>query len=143
MAQVEREMSRVLDLALAGSGDVSVVAEALRVKEREKITLQAKLEHLDGLRQAADAFDPVMWMRDITALLETLPVSFGIAVDPDGARQLLREVLPTLLKVTSDENGVGWTFEAEAQFNERGLREAAHRIKGQLSVDPLKMVPGA
>jgi hypothetical protein len=143
LAQVEREMSRVLDLALAGSGDVSVVAEALRVKEREKITLQAKLEHLDGLRQAADAFDPVVWMRDITALLETLPVSFGIAVDPDGARRLLREVLPTLLKVTPDENGVGWTFEAEAQFNKRGLREAAHRIKGQLSVDPLKMVPGA
>jgi hypothetical protein len=141
LAQVEREMSRVLDLALAGSGDVSVVAEALRVKEREKITLQAKLEHLDGLRQAADAFDPVVWMRDITALLETLPVSFGIAVDPDGARRLLREVFPTLPKVTPD--GIGWTFEAEAQFNERGLREAAHRIKGQLSVDPLKMVPGA
>lgn len=120
-----------------------MVAEALRVKEREKIALQAKLEHLDGLRQAADAFDPVVWMRDVTALLETLPVSFGIAVDPDRARRLLREVFPTLLKFTPDENGVGWTFEAEAQFNERGLREAAHRIKGQLSVDPLKMVPGA
>jgi hypothetical protein len=49
--------------------------------------------------------------------------------------------LPTPLKVTPDPES-GWTFEAEAQFNERGLCEAAHRIKGRLAADPPKLVPG-
>jgi len=53
--------------------------------------------------------------------VEALPVEFGLAVDPDGARRLLREVSPAPLKVTPDPQS-GWTFETETQFNESAPR---------------------
>src|SRR6266481_5367844 len=62
--------------------------------ERERDALAAKLEHLDGLQQSTDSFDPVQWLADISELLSTLPTAFAVAVDPEGARRILRECLP-------------------------------------------------
>ena len=56
-------MRAPLEIALAGEGEAKTVADALRAKEREKSELQARLEHLDGLQQEAEAFDLAEWFR--------------------------------------------------------------------------------
>ena len=146
LAKIERELARTLEIALASDEDAKTVADALRVKEREKSALQAKLEHLDGEAQEAESFDPVQWLKDISDLLSTLPTVFGLAVGPAGARRILRECLPQPLKVTPDPEG-GWTYEGVGSFEQEGLQRAMKEIKGQIapdrptSISPTELVP--
>jgi hypothetical protein len=83
-----------------------------------------------GFIQSADSFDPVQWLADISELLSTLPTAFGVAVDPEGARRILRECLPVPLKVIPDPEG-GWTYEGTGNFEQEGLQRAMKAIKGQ------------
>jgi hypothetical protein len=141
LTKVERELARGAELALAGAGDVVVIAEALRVKERQKIELQAKLEHLDGLQQAAVEFDPVAWMAEMSALLADLHTGFGL--NPEAGRRILRICLPRPLRVSSDGKG-GWDYEGEGRFMASDLRAVMAGIRGHIGSadpDPPKMVP--
>ena len=161
VTKLEREIARALEIALAGSDEVTAVAEALRAKEREKSALQAKLEHLDGLQKVAEAFDPVAWMREMSELLSDVHAAFALVKNPlanvepenesdrrrladqnrrlaeanqrktEAARRILRVCLPSPLRVSPDPAG-GWIFEGEGRFTEGDVRTEVRRIQGHL-----------
>ena len=142
VAKLDAALERLLDAIVEG-GDAKSIMPRMRATERERDALTAKLEHLDGMLQGSDSFDPVQWMADISALLSTIDVSFGIAVAPEGARRILRECLPVPVKVTPDAEG-GWTYEGVGSFEQEGLQRAMKAVKGQIAPDrptSTKLVP--
>jgi hypothetical protein len=130
LAKIDASQERLVDAIEEGAEAKPLIAR-MKAAERERDALAAKLEHLDGLQQSTDSFDPVQWLADISELLSTLPTTFGVAVDPEGARRILRECLPVPLKVTPDQDG-GWTYEGVGNFEQEGLQRAVKAIKGQI-----------
>jgi hypothetical protein len=154
IAKLDRELARALEIALAGEGEAKTVAAALRAKELEKSALQAKLEHLDGLQQTAEAFDLAEWFRDMSELVADTKNFLESRVD--SGRRLLRQCLATPFAVTPDVEG-GWTFSGEGRFVPSDLsrlvrNEATNkphfdqrRVQGRVSAgknaDPPEVVP--
>ena len=85
LAKIDASQERLVDAIEEGAEAKPLVAR-MKAAQRERDALAAKLEHLDGLRQSADSFDPVQWSADISELLSTLPTAFGVAVDPEGGK---------------------------------------------------------
>ena len=145
LAKIDASQERLVDAIEEGAEAKPLVAR-MKAAQRERDALAAKLEHLDGLQQSADSFDPVQWLADISELLSTLPTAFGVAVDPEGARRILRECLPVPLKVIPDPEG-GWTYEGVGNFEQEGLQRAVKAIKGQIPPErptgpsSMKLVP--
>jgi hypothetical protein len=113
IAKLDRELGRALEIALAGEGEAKTVAGALRAKEREKSELQARLEHLDGLQQEAEAFDLAEWFKEMSELVADTKNFLESRVD--SGRRLLRQCLATPFAVAPDVEG-GWTFSGEGRF---------------------------
>ena len=113
VAKLDRELARALEIALAGKGEAKTVADALRAKEREKATLQARLEHLDGLRQAAEGFDLAEWFKETSELLSA--TKDFLEADVKHGRKMLRRCFATPLTVSPDGQG-SWTFSGEGRF---------------------------
>jgi len=130
LAKIDVSQERLVDAIEEGAEAKPLIAR-MKAAERDRDALAAKLEHLDGLQQSTDSFDPVQWLADISELLSTLPTAFGVAVDPEGARRILRECLPVPLKVTPDQDD-GWTYEGVGNFEQEGLQRAVKAIKGQI-----------
>jgi site-specific DNA recombinase len=135
ITKIDASLEHLLD-AIEEGGDAKSIMPRMRSLEQDRDALTAKLEHLDGMLQAAGTFDPVKWMADISGLLSTLDVSFGIAVAPESARKILRECLRGPIKVTPDEEG-GWDFEADGFFDQGRLAEVVKTIKGRIAPDRL------
>ena len=134
----------------------------LRAKERQKADLSAKLEHLDGLQQASESFDPVAWMKEMSDLLGDLHKVFQVfevlpgATEADrrrvgdlnrhtseSGRRILRVCLPRPLLVSPDPAG-GWIYEGEGRFSAGDLRAQVRGIGrriGGSDPDTLKLVP--
>jgi hypothetical protein len=108
LAKIDASQERLVDAIEEGAEAKPLVAR-MKAAQRERDALAAKLEHLDGLRQSADSFDPVQWLADISELLSTLPTAFGVAVDPEGARRILRECLPGPSRSSPIQRAAGHT----------------------------------
>ena len=153
IVKLDRETARLVTAVAEGTGDVAPLADAIRSRQQQKADLQAKLEHLDGLQQAAASFDVVAWIEETAELLaDTRDL---LEADPVAGRHLLRGCLVTPLKVTPDGRG-GWDYEAEGRFLETDLRKVREQLEaGQSGVknsrisghftaanpDPLEVVP--
>ena len=156
IAKLDRELGRALEITLAGEGEAKTVAGALRAKEREKSELQARLEHLDGLQQEAEAFDLAEWFKEMSELVADTKNFLESRVD--SGRRLLRQCLATPFAVAPDVEG-GWTFSGEGRFVPSDLsrlvrHEATNkphfdqrRVQGRVSVgknaNPPEVVPPA
>jgi len=154
LAGIERELGRLLEAVLAGAGDVQTLADAMKAKEREKSVLQAKLEHLDGLQQAAEGFDLAEWFKETSELLAG--TKEYLEADTEQGRRLLRRCLMSPITVKLDPEG-GWTFEADGRFmpsdlnrllrpeTEENPHAEQRRVQGRISADlnppPTKLVP--
>jgi small-conductance mechanosensitive channel len=68
LAKIDASQERLVDAIEEGAEAKPLVAR-MKAAQRERDALAAKLEHLDGLRQSADSFDPVQWLADISDLL--------------------------------------------------------------------------
>ena len=117
LAKVEKELARGVELALAGSGEIAAVTQALKAKEREKAALQDKIEHADGLLRAAQDFDMGTWM---TETGEQLKQAKNLLTSPEASRALLRRCISTPFTVTAKPDGT-WSFEGAGQFKPADL----------------------
>jgi hypothetical protein len=141
VAKIDRETARLVLAVAEGTGDVAPLTEGIRSRERQKADLQARLEHLDGLRRAAESFDPAAWLQEMSDLLADL--RDGFRVSPGAGRRIIRVCLPRPLKVTPAGEG-GWDYDGEGRFTVSALRAEIRAIRGHFTPanpDPLEVVP--
>jgi site-specific DNA recombinase len=113
--QLEAEIANLTDALAAGAPVVSV-RQALQARERERVDLQAHLEHLDGLSRLNQPGDAARLLDDVgqrltdwQGLLERQPLQ---------ARQILKKLVEgrLIFDPFDDEAGIGYRIRGQATY---------------------------
>jgi len=126
LGKVEAELERLAS-AVASGGEVRTLVDAIKKREQARDLLQAKVEHLDGLRKASESFDAgALDQRIREALADWRGLLDG---HPEVARQVLRKLLTTPIYVVPVEAADGSRY---ILFGARGTYSRA--LKGIIGI---------
>jgi len=110
--RLDRELAQLAE-AVATGGTIPALVRAMQEKQRQRDTLAAHLEHLDGLVKAAESWDVGAWVEETRELLEDLQDT--LEADPAAGRGVLRQLMltPIIVSPVLDDAGgcIGWDYQ--------------------------------
>ena len=110
IARLDTELTRLTNVIASGAGAApATLLAAIKTREGERRDLRAKLEHLDGLAIADEAFDLGAWLEEMKGYFEDLRQT--LEADPVAGRQALRYLLSGPIVVTPRQTAEGLTFD--------------------------------
>lgn len=108
LKKVDQELARLAE-AVAAGGEMRALVDAMTTKQRQRDTLAAQIEHLDGLAQEDADWDVSAWLEESQELLCDLQGT--LEADPVAGRGVLRSLLVSPITVTPVKTDSGLVFE--------------------------------